>query len=105
MNTFLKASVLLCVAFIVTLVTALVAALMVMLIAQPRGCSAYGQTMLTMWAVIGGVFLVSMVGVGVASRRAIPSLGGRVAFIAVYVGLLLLSFGLIALMTMVIFNC
>jgi len=100
-----KAIVLTIGAYIITLITAALAALIVMTVMAPRGCSDLSQALLVMWLVIAVLFLASCVTVGVAVRRATADRAGRVVLLAAYIAALLISYVVIAFGLMVALNC
>ena len=100
-----KAIVLAIGAYIITLIGAALAALIVMAVMNPRGCGDLSQALLVLWGTIAALFLASGVAVGAGVRRLMPGTGGRVVLLAAYAGALLASYVVIAFGLMVALNC
>ena len=91
--------------YIVTLIVAALALLILMTVIDPRGCSDLSQALLVLWGMIAAVFLASVVAVGVAAWKMVPGRGGRFALLSVYGIALLASYVVIAFGLMVALNC
>lgn len=100
-----KAIVLAISAYIITLLAAALAALIVMTVMSPRGCGDLSQALLVMWLAIAALFLASGVTVGMAVRRESAGKAGRVVLLAAYSAALLISYVVIAFGLMVALNC
>ena len=100
-----KAIVLAIGAYVMTLVVAALAALIVMTVMDPRGCSDLSQALLVLWGTIATLFLASAVAVGVAAWKIVPGTAGRFVILAVYGITLLASYIVIAFGLMVALNC
>ena len=92
-------------AYFMTLLFAALAALIVMTVLDPRGCSDLSQALLVLWGTIAALFLASVVAVGVAAWKMAPGRGGRFALLAGYGVALLVSYVVIAFGLMVALNC
>ena len=92
-------------AYFMTLLLAALAALLVMTVLDPRGCSDLSQALLVLWGTIAALFLASVVPVGVAAWKMAPGRGGRFALLAGYSVALLASYVVIAFGLMVALNC
>ena len=100
-----KAIVLAIGAYIITLIAAALAALILMTVMNPRGCGDLSQALLVLWGTIAVLFLASSVAVGVAVWKIVPGRAGRFALLAGYGMSLLVSYVVIALGLMVALNC
>ena len=100
-----KAIVLAIGAYIVTLIVALLAALLVMTVMDPRGCSDLSQALLVLWGTIAALFLASVGAVGVAVWKMAPGTAARFVILAVYGIALLATYLVIAFGLMVALNC
>ena len=100
-----KAIVLAIGAYIITLLVAALAALIVMTVMDPRGCSDLSQALLVLLGTIAALFLASGVAVGVAAWKVVPGKAGRFALLAAYGVALLASYIVIAFGLMVALNC
>ena len=100
-----KAIVLVIGAYAMTLIVAALAALIVMTVMDPRGCSDLSRALLVLWGTIAALFLASVGAVGVAAWKMAPGRGGRFVILAVYGIAMLASYVVIAFGLMVAFNC
>jgi|GEM_PF-3028416 len=100
-----KAIVLALGAYIITLIVAALAALILMTVMNLRGCSGMSQALLVLWGTIAVLFLASVVAVGLAVWKIVPGRAGRFALLAGYGVALLVSYVAIAFGLMVAFNC
>ena len=92
-------------AYFMTLLFAALAALIVMTVLDPRGCSDLSQALLVLLGTIAALFLASGGAVAVAALKIVPGTAGRFAILAVYGITLLASYVVIAFGLMVGFNC
>ena len=92
-------------AYFMTLLLAALAALLVMTVLDPRGCSDLSQALLVLWGTIAALFLASVGAVGVAAWKMAPGRGGRFVILAVYGSAMLVSYVVIAFGLMVALNC
>jgi hypothetical protein len=92
-------------AYIITLLVAALAALILMTVMNPRGCSDLSQALLALWGMIAVLFLASGVVVGVVTWKIVPGKAGRFTIVAVYGMSLLASYLVIAFGLMVALNC
>ena len=92
-------------AYIITLIVAALAALIVMTVMDPRGCSDLSQALLLLWGTIAALFLASVGAVGVAVWKMAPGTAARFVILAVYGSALLASYVVIAFGLMVALNC
>jgi hypothetical protein len=72
---------------------------------EPPSCSAIGQALLVLWGTIAALFLASVAVVGVVAWKIVVGVAGRLAIMAVYGVLMLVSYVVIAFGLMVAFNC
>ena len=100
-----KAIVLAIGAYIITLIVAALAALIVMTVMNPQGCSDLSRALLMLWGMIAVLFLTSVAVVGVAAWKTVLGNAGRFALLAGYGAALLVSYVVIALGLMVALNC
>jgi hypothetical protein len=100
-----KAIVLAVSAYTITLIVAALAALLLMTVLNPRGCSDLSRALLIMWLVIAAIFLVSGVTVGAGAWRFVPDQVGRVMLVTLYAVVLLASYFAVAFGLMVALNC
>jgi hypothetical protein len=92
-------------AYIITLLVAALAALILMTVMNPRGCSDLSQALLVLWGAIALLFLASAAAVGTGTWRLVPGQVGRVVFVTLYGVVLLATYIVIAFGLMVAYNC
>jgi hypothetical protein len=92
-------------AFGLTIGLAVMTVIATLTIVRPQSCSDYGQTLLLLWVIIGGLCLVSTAVVGYGTWRIAHSKRGSVIATAVYSLIILLTYLFIALILMIGFNC
>ncbi len=91
--------------YVVTLAVTVCIVVLVVSGLETFNCGDMGRALVMLWKTIGGVFLASIVVVGVVAWRIVPGVGGRWATVAVYGVAMLASYVVVAFGLMVAFNC
>lgn len=68
-------------------------------------CSTMSNALVGLWTILGGVFLTSVILIGVAAWKTYPGCGSRMIVLAAYGFASLVSFVFLAFFLMVAFNC
>jgi len=106
MNTGIKGALLVVGAYTVTVVAViLIIALSIMFLIDTHNCYSMGPSLVALWCTTAAVFLVSVIVVGVAAWKIIPSTAGRLLTVAVYGVSALVTYVGIAFGILVAFNC
>ena len=106
MNTGTKGVLLVIGAYIVTFgVTICIITLAIAIFIDTTSCGAVSRALPALWGTVAVVFLVSGVVVGVVAWKVIQGLAGRLAVMAVYGVVMLVSYVGIAFGLLVAFNC
>ncbi|MBN2384407.1 hypothetical protein JXQ70_16135 [bacterium] len=101
----MKTILLLAGAYVLTLVLALTASGIVMIVLDPQNCHEYSQTLLILWLTIAAVFCFSLAAFGLISGRLRLEKTGRIIACGTYALLLLISYIFLALTLMLALNC
>jgi hypothetical protein len=105
MRTAARAALLLAAAYVGTLAITAAVATAIVAVMSPSGCSEMSRAFLVVWIAIAGVVCVSVAVVGVAAWRLRLALIGRIAVVVTYALLVLATYVMIALASMLAFNC
>ncbi|HAJ36545.1 MAG TPA: hypothetical protein DCL15_12730 [Chloroflexi bacterium] len=101
----LKAILLALGAYVLTLMAALVLAVIMLAELSPRGCGAVSQILSILWGTVAVLFVLSIIAVGFATWKLLPGRAGRVAILGAYTLVLLASYLVIAFGMMIALNC
>jgi hypothetical protein len=86
-------------------VTACIVVVAVIGLMETTNCNDMGRALVMLWKTIAGVFLASVVVVGVVAWRIIPGVAGRWVTVGAYGVAMLASYFVVAFVLMVAFNC
>lgn len=94
--------------YVVTIALAIaiiVSAIIILYGAEVSNCSTMSKALVALWIMLGALFLSSVALIEVAAWKTYPSCGGRLAVLAAYGIVLLVSYVVLAFGLMVVFNC
>lgn len=106
MNTGTKGVLLVVGAYIATTVIAvLIIVISFIFVIDAHSCSAMGRALLALGGTLAGVFIVSLVVVGITAWKIIPNTAGRLITVAVHGVSLLVTYVGFVFGMLVAFNC
>lgn len=94
--------------FIITIglaIAIIIIAIIILVGAEVSNCSTMNKALVTLWIVLGALFLSSVALIEVAAWKTYPGCGGRLAVLAAYGIALLVSYVVLAFGLMILFNC
>ena len=94
--------------FIITIglaIAIIIIAVIILVGAEVSNCSTMNKALVTLWIVLGALFLSSVALIEVAAWKTYPGCGGRLAVLAAYGIALLVSYVVLAFGLMILFNC
>lgn len=92
-------------AYVLTLIVAILLAVVLLAELSPRGCGAVSQTLRLLWGTVAALFLTSAIAMGVTMWKMTPRGVGRVVLLMAYSIALLASYLVIAFGLMIALNC
>ena len=94
--------------YVITIALAIaiiVSAIIILYGAEVSNCGTMNKALVALWIVLGALFLSSVALIEVAAWKTYPGCGGRLAVLAAYGIVLLVSYVVLAFGLMILFNC
>jgi hypothetical protein len=94
--------------FVITIglaIAIIIIAIIILVGAEVSNCSTMNTALVTLWIILGALFLSSVALIELAAWKIYPGCGGRLAVLAAYGIVSLVSYVVLGFGLMILFNC